>query len=132
MESVRAAVLYLKWQGSRPAAWALWDSGGFWCPLVLGTQKRPAASPAVRLPGASVLSAPGLRITRCRCPRPPLLLCWTQRGTSLWGTGTGAGAPSGGDLVYYRMWQCVGQLARVAEAAGCGRNTSDRCALRKR
>ena len=50
MESVRAAVLYLKWQGSRPAAWALWDSGGFWCPLVLGTQKRPAASPAVRAP----------------------------------------------------------------------------------
>lgn len=29
---------------SAPAAWALEDSGGFWCPLVPGTQKRLALS----------------------------------------------------------------------------------------
>lgn len=132
MGSVRAAVL--KWQGSCPAAWALRNSGGFWCPLVLGTQKRPAASLEVPLSGASVLSAPGLRITRCRCPRRSPFALPDAEGDQPVGYRDGCGG------TWRRRRACLLQhvAARWAVGArsrGCWlpqKRTSDRCALRKR
>lgn len=89
-----------------------WASGGVWCPLVPGTQKRPgraAASAATAAPGAE-------RTTRGRRPLRPLC----PAGTGLRGTRRGAEAPgeadSGGELGD-RTWQLVKQVARVGKAA---------------
>lgn len=65
---------------SEDAARALRNSGGFWCPLVLGTQQwRAAASKGT--PVLGVLSAQGLGTTMCQRPRgAPFALLGAEEG----------------------------------------------------
>lgn len=95
------------------AAWVLWNSGGFWCPLVLGTQQRRAAA-SKGTPVLGVLSAQGLGTTMCQRPRGSLLPCQAQRKDSLFGAQEGLRrhltALTSGRELGYRTWQLVKKL----------------------
>lgn len=110
------------------AAWVLWNSGGFWCPLVLGTQQRRAAA-SKGTPVLGVLSAQGLGTTMCQRPRgSPFALPGAEEGQPVWGTRRVAQAPDRADFGA-RAW--LPYVATGEEIKG-SRNTSGRCVMRRR
>lgn len=109
------------------AAWVLWNSGGFWCPLVLGTQQRRAAA-SKGTPVLGVLSAQGLGTTMCQRPRGSLLPCQAQRKDSLFGAQEGLRRHLTADFGA-RAW--LPYVATGEEIKG-SRNTSGRCVMRRR